>query len=75
VSKGNPDSPPFWQQAAMNRDNCIGAAVITSFIADLFTLSRKDSFSKTEVLIILDAVGRRELPEDMFEAVKDMADF
>ena len=44
------------------------------FLADLFTMSGKASFTKSEVLTILDLIGKRELPEGLIDLVKDVAD-
>lgn len=60
--------------AKMNQDQCTGAALILCFLSDIFTISGKDQFSKTDVLAILDLIGKRELPEGLVDLVKGLAD-
>lgn len=65
---------PLYITAGMNRDQCIGGALMMSFLSDIFTISGKESFTTAEVVTILDLIGKRELPEGMMDLVKDAAD-
>lgn len=37
-------------------------------------ISGKSTFSKEEILIIITSIGQKELPEGLFDMVKDFAD-
>lgn len=67
-------SEPLYLTAGMNHDQCLGAALMMCFVTDLFTISGKNVFSKSEVVMILDMLAKRELPEGMMDLVKDAAD-
>lgn len=65
---------PLWQTAKLNPDMCAGAAVFVSFISDLFTMSGKASFTPAQIVNSLDMIAQRELPEGLFDLVKDLAE-
>jgi len=65
---------PLHVVAGFNQDQCIGAALVISFFEDLFTISPKERYSRDEIILILDSIGQRELPEGLLDFVKEKAE-
>lgn len=67
--------PPLFRSARFNEDMCAGAGIFVCVLIDLFTLSGKKSFTREEVVLVLDSIGKRELPPGLIDKVKEIADF
>ena len=65
---------PLYKVAQLNNDHCVGAAVMLSFLMDLFSMSPKQQFEKAEILLLLQGVGEIDLPPGLLDLVKDVAD-
>ena len=46
------------QQPPIQGDFAVGAAVLWSYLRDLFTNAGKDQFTRDEILVLLDTVNR-----------------
>jgi hypothetical protein len=68
------NSEPLYREAQMTPAQCDGAAIILCFLQDLFTISRKASFTPAEVVLIIDGIGKGELPEGLMDKVKDLGE-
>jgi hypothetical protein len=66
-----PDEPIFIKQPKLTGEYAVGAALFWSYLRDLVTAAERDSFTREELLVLLEVVSRdAELfPPGLFEAV------
>jgi len=46
------------QKPMLNGDHAVGAALLWTYLRDLFTTTPKDTFTRDEVLVLLETISR-----------------